>query len=198
MKAINFFVLFAISALFVFSACRDENPEERVLDASTKAYFDIGNGSSFIFTDASDTNISTLYTSAGKSTGFANPDIENSEYLIYDLNSGSGQSFTIRCQSGGYQYKDQIALLTKRNDSVYVGPVIFNLAENFTPGVNSRDSVFKHATYELNSKPFSDVVRVKLAANSLYKEVYFAKGIGLIGYRSKFDRLTYVKRYTIR
>lgn len=197
MKAINYFVL-NIIVLSAFAACKRPETEQHDLDPVTKAYFDIRNGSTFTFTDFADTSVSIVYTSSNHNNSRANPDIENSEILFYDLNAGGKPSFTMRCQSGGAEFKDQCALITRDADSTFVGPVIYNTSGRFGPGQNSGDSVVDYATYSFHTTVFSDVLRVKLLSHPRYKEVYFAKRVGLIARREKSGKFYYVKSYNLK
>jgi hypothetical protein len=194
MKAINYFIL-NIIGLGLLASCQSQDQQQHDLDSYTKAYFEVKDNSKFIFTELSDTNINIEYISSNYTNDRANPDIENSEFLFYDLNSPNQATFTIRCQSGGTQFKDQIALITKQNDSTVIGPIFFNLGGAFSAGAGSGDSVFQYPTYKINSTTFSDVVRIKLFNNIKYKEIYFAKNIGLIVRKEKNNKTYYVKRY---
>lgn len=198
MKAIKIFVM-NLALIGMISGCKNKEQQEHNLDPSTKTYFDIQDGSKFVFADEADTTVTMEYTSGNKMTGRANPDIENSEYLTYDLNAAAEPSFSIRCQSGGTQYKDQIALITRKSGNVYIGPVMFNLGDNFTPGLQSKDSIFKLPTFRVNNTVFTDVVRVKLFGNPLYTDVYFARKLGLIARREILNnKMYYVIRYTLK
>lgn len=197
MKAINYFVL-NILVLSVFAACKSPDQEQHDLYPETKAYFDIRNGSTFTFTDYSDTSVAIEYTSGNYNNNRANPDIENSEILFYDLNASGQPSFTMRCQSGGAEFKDQIALVTRVGDSTFIGPVIYNTSGRFGPGQNSGDSVIAYPTYNFHTTVFSDVLRVKLLNNLRYSEVYFAKRVGLIARREKSGKFYYVKSYNLK
>ena len=114
MKAINYFIL-NIFGLSIFFSCQPQDQQQHDLDSSTKAYFEVKNNSKFIFTELSDTNLNIEYTSSNYTNARSNPDIENTEILFYDLNASNQATLTMRCQSGGTQFKDQIALITKKN-----------------------------------------------------------------------------------
>jgi hypothetical protein len=195
MKAINYFIL-NIIGLSIFFSCQPQDQQQQDLDSSTKAYFEVKNNSKFIFTELSDTNLSIEYTSSNYTNGRSNPDIENTEILFYDLNASNQATLTMRCQSGGTQFKDQIALITKKNDSSVIGPIVFNLGGEFAPSLGSGDSVFQYPTYQINATIYEDVVRVKLYNNIKYKEIYFAKNIGLVIRKEKNNKTYYVKRYS--
>lgn len=196
MKAINLFVL-NILFICLFVSCKPQDQQQHDLDPSSKAYFEIKNNSKFIFTEISDTNISIEYNSGNFNNNRANPDIENSEIMFYELTSPGQPKFTVRCQSGGTQFKDQIALVTNFNDSTVIGPVFFNLGGSFGPGQNSGDSVFQYANYTIGSAVYTDVIRIKLLNNIRYHEVFFAKTIGLIARKEKSGKFYYVKRYRL-
>lgn len=195
MKAINYFI-WGFICIGLFVSCKSQDQQQHDLDSYTKAYFDVRNNSKFVFTEMSDTNISIEYTSSNYNNSRANPDIENSEILFYDLNASNQASFTIRCQSGGTQFKDQIAIISKQNDTTVIGPIIFNLGGSFSPGAGSGDSVFQYPSYKINATTFTDVIRVKLYNNARYKEIFFAKNIGLVIRREKNNKTFYVKRYS--
>lgn len=194
MKAINYFVL-NIICISVFISCKPDEQQESNLDSATKDYFEIRDNYKFIFTESSDTTISIEYTSSGFNNSRANPDIENTEIMFYDLNANVKPKYTIRCQAGGGEFKDQIALVTFYDDSTYIGPVFYNVNGDFVPGQKTGDSVLIHSSYNLNGVVYPDVIRVKMFAHLKYKEAYFAKGLGLIGLRLKNNKLIYVKRY---
>lgn len=194
MKAINYFVL-NIICISVFMSCKPKEQEKSDLDSGTKDYFEIRDNYKFIFTKSSDTNISIEYTSSNFNNTRANPDIENSEIMFYDLNANVKPKYNIRCQAGGGKFNDQIALVTFYDDSTYIGPVFYNVNGDFIPGQKTGDSVLIHSTYNLNGIVYPDVIRVKLFAHLKYNEVYFAKGLGLVGIKLKDNTLLYVKRY---
>src|SRR5687768_11893626 len=101
MKAIKYFCLY-IFPIALICSCRPKEQAKHSLNSSTKEYFDVKNNSKYIFTDYSDTNVSITYTSGNYINSQANPDIENSEILLYDLDGGAGNPpFTVRCESSG-------------------------------------------------------------------------------------------------
>jgi hypothetical protein len=138
------------------------------------------------------------YTTGNYLNNQINPDIENSEILAYDITSPGQPKITIRVEAGGTQYKDRIALVTNRNDSNFIGPIIYNLGGEFTTIAGSYDSVFRYPAYTINNKVFENVVKVVIYAPVLYKEIYYAKNIGLIARREKSGRLFYAKSFSIK
>lgn len=197
MKAIKHFIVLLSISTFVFTSCKDRTQNVQKLDESTRAYFEVKNDSKYVFTELSDTNISITYTSKNYINNTANQDIENNEIMSYEMEANGFPVLTFRSESGGLQFKDRIAMLTKINDSMVIGPVMFNLGGVFSAGFNSGDSITQYATYNLNGYVYNDVVRVKPYSNLLYKEVFFAKNIGLIGRKEKNGKFYYLKRYTI-
>ncbi len=199
MKAIKHFTLYIFSIILLFS-CKPKEQAKHSLHQSTKDFFGVKDQSKYVFTEVGDTNVSILYTSKNFVNSQANPDIENSEIMIYDLDGGAGQpAFTVRCESGGSEFKDRIALLSIIDGKTSIAAVVFNQAGNFTTANSAGDSAIFHPTYTINNQVFNDVVRVKLnPANPLYSEIYYAKHIGLIARREKKDnKFFYVKRYTV-
>ncbi|MFM6984130.1 MAG: hypothetical protein ACKOXF_08350 [Chitinophagaceae bacterium] len=191
----NFIVYIAASAFLV--ACGSDKQTPQKLDSTTKDYFEVKNGSIYVFTEVGDTSISTVYTSESYINTQANPDIENNEIMTYNLVSPGNATYTIRCESGGAQFKDRIALITQKNDTLVVGPIVFNLGGTFTTGINSYDSAVYYPTYTINGRVFNNVVRVKPYQNIRYTEVFYAKNIGLIGRREKNNKFYYLKRERI-
>jgi hypothetical protein len=49
----------------------------------------------------------------------------------------------------------------------------------------------------IGNRTFQTVIRVKLRNNPIFREVYFAEGIGLVGYIRKNGSLVYLKKSTI-
>ncbi|MDI1233604.1 MAG: hypothetical protein PSX81_04930 [bacterium] len=196
MKAIKYLsVLFFLGA--VLFSCKPQDQQKHSLDPVTKAYLEIKNGSKYTFTQPGDTNVVYVYNTTNYNNSQSNPDIENSEILSYDLVSPGQPKITIRAESGGTQFRDRIAVVTNRNDTNFVGPIIFNLDGTFSTITNSGDTVFSYLTYTINGKVFNDVVRVKLYNTEIYREIFFAKNIGLIARREKNGTLYYAKSYSI-
>lgn len=194
MKAIKFFIhLFFIA--FVIKGCKPTSQAANKLDESTKQFFEQKNGASYTFTNYYDTAMSFQYTVNNYVNNQANPDIENNEIISYDLTSPGKETITIRCESGGTTYKDRIAMLTKINDTIVVGPIIFNLAGQFSPSSGNYDSVFQYPTYSINGKVFEDVIRIKLHNHIKYKEIFYSKYIGLIRRDLKDGNIYYLKKY---
>jgi hypothetical protein len=191
----NFIVYIAASAFFV--SCGSDKQTAQKLDSTTKDYFEVKNGSIYVFTEVGDTTINSVYTSESYINTQANPDIENNEIMTYNLVSSGNPTYTIRCESGGAQFKDRIALITQKNDTLVIGPIVFNLGGTFTTGINSYDSAIFYPSYTINGRVFSNVVRVKPYQNTKYLEVFYAKNIGLIGRREKNNKFYYLKRERI-
>lgn len=196
MKAAKKIIPFLASGLLVFSCTPDKQTPQK-LDPVTKDYFEVKNGSIYVFTEVGDTNITQVYTSQNYINTQANPDIENNEILVYDLVSSGNPTFTVRCESGGAQFKDRIALITTHKDTTVIGPITYNVGGTFSTGVNSGDSVFKYNKYVINGVEFDTVVRVKPLVNARYKEIFYAKRIGLIARRETNNKFYYIKRHRI-
>jgi hypothetical protein len=117
--------------------------------------------------------------------------------LGYNLKANGMKSITLRCETGGAQFKDRIALITNRNDTNFAGPIIFNLTGTFSAIQSYTDSVYQYPVYTINNKEFKDVVKVVSKQNPIYTEVYYAKYIGLIAKREKDGSFMYVKKYKV-
>ncbi len=199
MKAIKYFSLYIFSCSVMFS-CKPKEQTKHSLHESTKEYFLVRDQSKYHFTEANDTSQTITYTSKNFINNQANPDIENSEIMVYDLDAGAGKTvFTVRCESGGSEFKDRIALLANNSGSISIAAVFFNQGGNFSAANGSGDSIFFHSNYLLNDKLFNDVVRVKLnPSHPAYTELYFAKNTGFIGRKEKKDdKFYYAKRYSV-
>lgn len=196
MKAAKNFIPFVAMTILTISCSQDKQTPQK-LDQTTKDYFDVKDGSIYVFTEVSDTNISHVYVSQGYINTQANPDIENNEIMTYDLVCAGQAKFSIRAESGGAQFKDRVALITNLNDTLTIGPICFNLGGVFSSGVNSYDTIKQYPTYTINGQVFNDVVVVKPYQNTKYKEVYYANKIGLIAMREKSGKVKYVKRHRI-
>ncbi len=196
MKAAKNFIVYIAASAFLM-ACGSDKQTAQKLDTTTKEYFEVKNGSIYVFSEVGDTSISNVYTSESYINSQANPDIENNEIMTYNLVSSGNATYTVRCESGGAQFKDRIALITQKNDTLVVGPIVFNLGGTFTTGINSYDSAVFYPTYTINGRVFNNVVRVKPYQNIKYIEVFYAKNIGLIGRREKNNKFYYLKRERI-
>ncbi len=192
----NFIPLIAIS--LSVASCSEDKQTPQKLDAITKEYFDYKDGSVYVYTEVSDTNTTIVYTTQGYINTQSNPDIENNEILTYDIVSPGQATMTIRCESGGAQFKDRVALITRFNDTTVIGPVAFNVGGVFSSGVNSYDSIKQHPTYTINGQVFNDVVRIKPYQNQRYKEIYYAKNIGLIARQENNGKFYYLKRWNVK
>jgi hypothetical protein len=199
MKAVKYFALYIFSCSILFS-CKPKEQEKHSLHETTKDYFLVRDQSKYFFTEFNDTNQTILYSSKNFINSQANPDIENSEIMVYDLEASAGKpKFTVRCESGGSEFKDRIALLTNIDGNISIAAVFFNQGGNFSISNGSGDSIFTHSSYLIKDKLFTDVVRVKLnPSHPLYTELFFAKQIGFIGRKEKKDdKFYYVKQHSI-
>jgi hypothetical protein len=199
MKAIKYFGLYIFSVSLLFS-CKPKEQAKHSLNGSTKEYFEVKDQSQYVFADYSDTTITVSYTTKNYFNSQANPDIENSEILFYDLDAGAGKTyFTVRCESGGSEFRDRIALVANNNGNISIAAILFNQGGNFTTSNGSGDSVLLYPTYTIKNRTYSDVIRVKLnPSNPDYRETLFAKHIGLIGYMEKKDnKYFFLKSYQI-
>lgn len=178
-------------------SCSPDKQTKQSLDPTTKEYFEVKNGSIFVFTDSADTTQSIVYTSQNYINTQSNPDIENNEIMVYELVSPGKPKYSIRSESGGAQFKDRIALVTNSNDSNTIGPITYNLGGVFSTGINSYDSVFQYPTYTIKGITFNDVVRLKAFQNPRYYEIYYAKNIGLIARKEKNNKFYFVKRHRV-
>jgi hypothetical protein len=113
------------------------------------------------------------------------------------MNSDNSTDYTLRVEASTGEYKDQMVLITKQNDSMSIGPAIFNIGGSFRSTVGSRDSVFTYPTYTINNTNFTDLIRVKVYSHYWYSEVYYAKFMGLVAVKEKNGRIRYVKRSRI-
>jgi hypothetical protein len=195
MKAIKY-----LSVLFLFTtiifACNTKTQAKQSLDQTTKDYFDIKDGSTYTFANVNDTNMTIVYTTSGFFNNQSNPDIENSEVMSYDLKCAGQKSITIRSETGGAQFKDRIAVVTNRNDTNYAGPVIFNTQGTFST-IQSVDSVYQYPSYTINTNVYKDVVKVVMKTNNIYKEIYFAKYLGMIAKKERDGTFLYAKKYKV-
>lgn len=196
MKAIKYLLFLFFISTFLF-ACNTKEQAKQSLNENTKAYFSIKDGSRYTFTNVADSNVNMEYTTSGYFNNQSNPDIENSEVLGYDLNSSGQDMMTVRCETGGAQFKDRIALITKRNDVNYAGPIIFNINGYFSAIENSSDSVFQLSSYTINGIVFTDVLRITMKTNPIYAEICYAKNLGLIAKKEKGGPLMFVKKYNV-
>lgn len=197
MKSIKFLSVIFFATAFIF-ACKPKNQAANKLSQRSKEFFEIKNGSEFIFGVTADTGYTLKYTSSNFINNQANTDIENNEIMTYDLTAFGFPTFTIRSEAGGAQYKDRIAVLTKINDTLTVGPVLFNVNGTFEPQPGTYDSVFQYPTYTIGSKTFNSVLRVKMSNHLKYKQMFFAKTLGIIAYTNKQDLTYFVKRYSLK
>lgn len=197
MKAVKLFIPF-IAIVLSFISCSKDKQTPQKLDPITKEYFDFKDGSVYVYTEVSDTNLTYVYTTQGYINTQANPDIENNEIMTYDIVCAGQPVLTMRCESGGAQFKDRIALITRFNDTTVIGPITFNVGGVFSTGVNSFDSVKQHATYTINGQVFNDVVRIKPYQNQKYKEIFYSKNIGLVARRENNGKFYYLKSWSVK
>lgn len=196
MKAIKYSAILFLSVQMLQS-CKPTDQAKQVLDQSSKDYFEVKDGSSYTFTESGDTNVSIVYTSEKYINNQSNPDIENNEIMSYDLVSNGQPKITIRTEAGGSTYKDRIAMITNKNDTNYVGPIIYNLGGTFSKIQGSSDTVYQYPSYTVGTRTYSNVVRVILYSNPMYTEVFYAKNIGLVGRKIRNGKFYFVKKYSI-
>lgn len=196
MKYIKYFISFVLIACFIAS-CKDTNVDSVLLNQSTKDFFNIKNGSNYQFVSMPDTNTISTYTVENYNNLFSNPDISNNEIMFYDMKSQNNPTFTIRAEAGNTKFNDRITLLTRKNDSIFVGPILFNTSGTFSAVVDSKDTVTNISSIVFGNTSYTDVIKIAPFNHPLYKEIYYAKGFGLIARKENSNALYYSKRNQI-
>ncbi|MDP2176622.1 MAG: hypothetical protein Q8K70_12000 [Bacteroidota bacterium] len=180
---------FFLINVLIFSflhACKPKELSKVFLSDSSKDYFSIQNNSNYTYTSFNDTNIQVNFKVSNFYTTFSNPDITNNEFITYDLTSNEFPiKFTFKIESGPTQFKDRITLISKKNDSLFIGPSLFNLNGNFDLSKNSKDSLSILPAKKFNNTTYDDVIRIKLFEHPMFNEIYYAKFKGLIAFSDK-------------
>jgi len=196
MKYIKYFICFILITCFLAS-CSDNNVDSVPLNQSTKDFFNIKNGSKYQFVSMLDTNTVSAYTVENYNNLFSNPDISNNEIIFYDMKSLNNPTFTIRAEAGNTKFNDRITLLTRKNDSIFVGPICFNTSGTFSAVLDSKDTLTNIASIIFGNTSYTDVIKIAPFNHPLYKEIYYAKGFGLIARKERNDAFYYSKNNQI-
>jgi hypothetical protein len=192
------FFLYYVLILSVLHSCKPKEQPKVLLNQSSKDYFSIQNNSIYNYTTLIDTNIQLEFKTANFFTTFSNPDITNNEVISYDLLCNDFPiQFTFKIESGPTQFKDRITVISKRNDSFFLGPFLFNLNGNFELPNGSKDSIYQVPSTKFNNTAFNDVIRIKLFNHPLFNEIYFAKFKGMVAFIDKNGKLHYAIKNNI-
>ncbi len=194
MKLFKFFILTLIFSLGIWS-CKPKSQAAQKLDSTSREFFEIPNGTEYVFTDYFDTTKNYIYKIQNFINNQANQDIENNEIMSYDIICNGREKLTLRAESGGAQFMDRIALLIHKNDSIKVGPVFYNLTGILQNPTNPFDSFAHYPVYTINGKVFEGVAKVKTTNNLFFTQLFFAKNIGLIRKDHTDGRIEYVKSF---
>jgi hypothetical protein len=193
--------LSVLSIICLLSSCDDMEIPAIDINEVPKKFFNIQNGSKLTYVNINDTNKETDYFVANYYNTYVNPDISNNEVLYYELVSPTiNASFLMRIESGGKSinsFNDRISMIYKSNDTFNVGALFFYTDAKFLPPIESGDSVELLDSITIGNRTFQLVIKVKLIDNPIFNEVYFANGIGLVGYIRKNESLVYLKKSTI-
>jgi hypothetical protein len=193
--------LSVLSIIFLLSSCDDKEIPAIDINEVPKKFFNIQNGSKLTYVNVNDTNKETDYYVANHYNTYVNPDISNNEVLYYELVSPTANaSFLMRIESGGKSinaFNDRISMIYKSNDTFTVGALFFYTDAKFLPPVEAGDSVQLLDSRTIGNRTFQSVLRIKLRNNPIFNEVYFANGIGLVGYIRKNGSLVFLKKSTI-
>jgi hypothetical protein len=193
--------LSVLSIIFLLSSCDDKEIPAININEVPKKFFNIQNGSKLTYVNINDTNKETDYYVANYYNTYVNPDISKNEVLYYELVSPTeNTSFLMRIESGGKAldvFSDRISLIYKQNDTFNVGALFFYTDFKFLPTVETGDSVHLFDNRTIGNRLFQSVLRVKIRNNPIFNEVYFAEGIGMVGYIRKNGSLVYLKKSTI-
>lgn len=184
--------------LTFFSACNEKDVKQILLNKSSHDYFNVKNGSKYFYSSLEDTSSTKVYTVGSYINGFANPDISNNEYLFYEIKASETSKFVMRVESGTSEFSDRISLLTYKSDTITIGPVFFNTAGEFNSPSDSKDSISILPNITFSNTTFNDLILIKPFNTSVYREVYFAKGYGLVAYRAQNGVLYFSKRTVIK
>ncbi|MBC7425534.1 MAG: hypothetical protein H7321_03270 [Bacteroidia bacterium] len=188
-----FLFLFS-AALIFFGSCDKQKTEAVHLDGSTKDYFQALDGSQWIYALVTDSSVTQTYNSQGYINKQANADLENNEIMYYDMVGTNIPQLTIRCEANNVLLRDRIALITK-NDSIYVGPIVYNLTSTFSSITN--DTITQMPTMTFGNRTFKDVVKVALYKRGVYDAIYYARGLGLVRKDHNDGRVFVLHKYNI-
>jgi hypothetical protein len=192
------FFFTTLISLFIFNACNDYEKEKTLLNSSTKDFFTVKDNSTYLYVDAEDTSKTNQYTVKNFFNKFSNPDYTNNEIMYYEIMpEDNSPSFIMRIEAGSILYSDRITLMTIKNDSTFFGPLFINTAGEFEVYQSLNDSLFLYSTYQFGNTTYENVLRLKIFENSLYKEVFFAKSMGMIARIEKNGKLYYSKKTNI-
>lgn len=161
-----------------FSSCKEEAKDPRYLHESTKAFFSFQDGSNWEYTLDSKPTQLVEYTSSNYKTGISNPGISQIEFFIYDMTPSVGHKITVRAEAGGNDPVDRIVFINYTDTSLIYSPIIWNDGREFS--VSSGSSLDYLDTITINGKLYKDVLHVKPDDTNLHKELFIAKGIGVI------------------
>lgn len=162
----------------LFTSCKEEAKAPRYLHDNTKAFFSFKDDSQWEYKVDSKPAQQVEFISSNYKGGISNPGISQIEFFIYDLTPDNGDKITIRAEAGGNDPIDRIVFINYVDTTIVYSPIIWNDGKNFT--VSAGSSIEYLDTISFDGKLYEDVLHVKPDGDNMHKELYIAKGIGVI------------------
>ncbi len=155
-----------------------KNPKEFRFQPDTASYFAFGNGTTWIYRNAGDTNDWDTVSSYASATGLADRNEGVAEVASVSMNGSSSERMVIRAEAIPTQNVDRIAVLTINNGLFEPGPILLNLNGNINPEDSS--VVTKLLTFEAGGVAYQDIWEVSLKNHPVFNKLWFARNRGII------------------
>lgn len=161
---------------FMVAGCKQEVKRFN-FQPNTMDYFSYKNNAKWVYKLSIDKSYDTV-TSANYASGFADRAEGEAQVLSNTLNGQLHERMVIRAEAIPTQNSDRIAILTMVNGLFVQGPVLINVGGTLNAENGSTAEIL--TTLNVNGTVYSDVLEVTLKAHTIYKQLWFARNVGII------------------
>ena len=163
---------------FIFVNCKEEKRDPVYLFKSSKEFFGYKDSSSWKYIINGKPGMDIVFKSENYHNGIASKGASQTEFIFYDMVSDDGDNISVRIEAGSKDRVDRIVFVNTNDTGVNFSPFLWNTGLEFRGRVGSTVTLLDN--YVVNNVTYKEVMHIVPAAGELHKEVYFAKGVGII------------------
>ncbi|MBL7812522.1 MAG: hypothetical protein JNL57_09895 [Bacteroidetes bacterium] len=168
-----------ISATLMLIGCTVFNSVQHYrLDPGFTSYFRYGNGSTWTYTLASDTQVKETVQMNGFQQGKMNWDGFDQEFFSYELITDNGSKELVRAVATEGQTARWALLIW--DTSYRQAAEMYYTTAGFAGVSGQMDTLNFYSQYIAGDRNYTDVVELKLKNKRYYKALYFARNVGII------------------
>jgi hypothetical protein len=168
----------AMLSAFVFINCKEESNEPVYLFETSKEYFGFKDNSTWKYKKEGKPGEEISFKCENSQSGIASKGASQTEFIFYDMVPDKGDKISVRIEAGSKDKVDRIVFINTSDTGINYSPILWNTGLGYRG--QSGSTVKLLDTFTVNNVVYKDVLHIVPSAGEPHKEVYFAKGVGII------------------